>query len=70
MTLHSKPSRRQGEEARNAFVDQAAAVETAQLHCLIPAELHRSLRIIAAQERTTVTTLVVAALDGYLATRS
>ena len=69
MTMHSKPSRRREEEARNAFVSQAAAVETAQLHCLIPAELHRDLRVLAAQEGTTVTTLVVAALEGYLATR-
>ena len=34
-----------------------------------PAELHRNLRVLAAQEGTTVTTLVVAALDGYLAKR-
>ena len=65
MTMHSKPERRQ-EERTAAFVDQAAAVDTAQLHCLIPADLHQRLRVVAAQERTNITTLVIAALEGYL----
>ena len=34
-----------------------------------PAELNRNLRVLATQEGTTVNTLVVAALDGYLAKR-
>ena len=36
MTLSSRPKRRQ-EERTAAFVEQAAAVDTEQLHCLIPA---------------------------------
>ena len=68
MTMHSRPRGRQ-EERTAAFVEQAAAVDTAQLHCLIPADLHHRLRVLAAQERTKITTLVVAALEGYLATR-
>ena len=43
MTLSSRPKRRQ-EERTAAFVEQAAAVDTEQLHCLIPADLHRRLR--------------------------
>ena len=68
MTLHSRAGRRQ-EERTAAFVDQAAAVDTAQLHCLIPAALHQRIRVLAAQERTNITTLVIAALEGYLETR-
>ena len=47
MTLHSRPERRQ--DRRNpAFLEQAAAVDNEQLHCLIPADLHRRLRVRAA----------------------
>ena len=52
MTLSSRPKRRQ-EERTAAFVEQAAAVDTEQLHCLIPADLHRRLRVLAAEDRTT-----------------
>ena len=69
MTLHSRTGRRQ-EERTAAFVDQAAAVDTAQLHCLIPADLHHRLRVLAAQERTNITTLVITALNGLLEERS
>ena len=48
MTLHNRPERRQ--DRRNpAFLEQAAAVDTEQLHCLIPADLHRRLRVRAAE---------------------
>ena len=40
MTLHRRPARRQ-QERTAAFVEQAAAEDTEQLHCLIPAGLHR-----------------------------
>ena len=66
MTLSSRPKRRQ-EERTAAFVEQAAAVDTEQLHCLIPADLHRRLRVLAAEERST--SLVVAAIEGYFAAR-
>ena len=68
MTLHSRPHR-QREGQRDAFVNQAAAEETVQLHCLIPATMHRQLRILAAQEGTTVTSLVLTALEDHLADR-
>ena len=65
MTLNSRPNRRR-EEQRETFVNQASAEETVQLHCLIPATMHRQLRILAAQEDTTVTRLVMSALEEYL----
>ena len=68
MTMHRKTGRRQ-EDRTAAFVDQAAAADTAQLHCLMPADLHQRLRMVAAQERTNITTLVISALEGYLDTR-
>ena len=69
MTLHSRPSRRNSEQ-RDAFVNQAAATETSQLHCLIPTDLHRQLRVKAAMEDTNVTALVIAAIEDSLAARN
>ena len=66
MTLHSRPERRQ--DRRNpAFLEQAAAVDNEQLHCLIPADLHRRLRVRAAEGKSTIKKLVIAALEDYLA---
>lgn len=65
MTLHSRPSRRNSEQ-RDAFVNQAAAADTAQLHCLIPADLHRQLRVKAALEDTNMTALVITAIENFL----
>ena len=69
MTMRSRP-RQRGEARRATFVEQAAAEEMAQLHCMIPDELHHRLRILAAQERTTITALVTEALNDYVASRS
>ena len=66
MTLHSRPSRRNSEQ-RDAFVNQAAAADTAQLHCLIPADLHRQLRVKAALEDTNMTALVITAIEKFFA---
>ena len=65
MTLHSRPGRRRDVRS-DAFLEQAAAEDMEQLHCQIPAGLHRRLRIRAAEEGTTMTRLVVAAIEGYL----
>ena len=51
-------------------MEQAAAEEMAQLHCMIPDELHHRLRILAAQDRTTITALVNVALNDFVASRS
>ena len=69
MTMHSR-SRRRGEARTATFVEQAVAEETAQLHCMIPDELHHRLRMLAAQDRTTITALVTEALNDYVASRS
>ena len=65
MTMHSKSSGRR-DERRETFVNQAAAVETAQLHCLIPTDLHRQLRVKAALEDTNMTALVITAIENFL----
>ena len=72
MTMRSRPTVR-GEgraESRAAFVKQAATEETQQLHCKIPESLHMRFRVMAAQERTTVTALVIEAMSRYLDERS
>ena len=51
-------------------MERAVAEEMAQLHCMIPDELHHRLRILAAQDRTTITALVTEALNDYVASRS
>ena len=69
MTMRSRP-RRCGETRRATFVEQAAPEEMAQLHCMIPDELHHRLRMLAAQDRTTITALVTEALSDFVASRS
>lgn len=66
MTMHIRPNRRNSER-RDAFVNQAAATDTSQLHCLIPADMHRQLRVKAAQEDTSVTALVITAIENFFA---
>ena len=68
MSMHSRPNRRR-EERREAFINQAAAADTAQLHCLIPSDMHRQLRVMAAQEDTNMTALVITAITDFLAAR-
>ena len=78
MTMRARRPRRRDEsgdtasreESRAAFVEQAAAEETAQLHCLIPERLHRRLRVASAEERTTITALVTEALESFFEGRS
>ncbi len=68
MTMHSRTGGRR-EQRREAFVNQATAADASQLHCLIPTDLHRQLRVKAAMEDTNVTALVIAAIEDLLATR-
>ena len=69
MTLSSRP-RRQQEERSSVFVEQAAAPDVEQLHCQIPGDLHLQLRVLAAQRKCTITSLVVRALEDYFAGQS
>ena len=48
-------------------MEQAAAPEVEQLHCQIPAELHLRLRLLAAERKCTITSLVVQAVQDYFA---
>lgn len=68
MTLRRRESR-SDQERTAAFVEQAAAEETAQLHCEIPTSLHRRLRILAVEENTTMKDLVVSAIEEFLSTK-
>ena len=73
MVMRSRPTRRgesRGEERTAAFVEKVAEEETAQLHCLIPDELHHKLSVMAAQDRTTITALVIEALQQFVESRS
>ena len=69
MTLGRRTNRIQSERD-NAFVDQAAAADVQDLHCQIPAELHRRVRVSAAERGTRMTTVVIEALEAYFADRS
>ena len=68
MTLKRRESRSE-QDRTAAFVEQTAAEETAQLHCEIPASLHRRLRILAVEENTSMKDLVVAAVEQLLAAK-
>ena len=68
MTIRRNPNRG-SQQARDTFVDQAAAADTERLHCFIPSELHYQLKVLALEGRTTVTALVVEALQGFVAER-
>ena len=68
MTIRSNPNRGNQLE-RDAFVDQAAALDTARLHCFIPSELHHQLKLMAVEGRTNMTALVVEALEQYVRER-
>ena len=70
MTLSRRPNRRRSESERNqAFVEQAAADDVRDLHCQIPAGLHRLIRVQAAERGTKMTAVVIEALESYFAAR-
>lgn len=68
MTLSRRPSRRQNNR-NDAFVEQAAAAEVQDLHCQIPADLHRRVRVMAAERGIKMTAVVIEALEAYFADR-
>ena len=70
MTMHRRPSRKGRDQQAEEFISQAAAAETVQLHCLIPKDTHRRIRMLAVQEDTNITNLVIEALDALLDHRS
>ena len=68
MTLSRRPNRRQ-DERNTAFVEQAAAAEVRDLHCQIPADLHRRIRVMAAERGIKMTAVVIEALEAYFTGR-
>ena len=60
---------RGNQEARDAFVNQASTEDTERLHCFIPSELHYQLKVMALEGRTSMTALVIEALQGFVAER-
>ena len=68
MTIRRNPNRGD-QQAREAFVDQAAAEEKKRLHCFIPAGIHRTMKLMALEGDTDMTVLVVEALENYIAER-
>ena len=68
MTIRRNPNRGD-QEAREAFVDQAATEEKKRLHCFIPAGIHRTMKQMALDDDTDMTVLVVEALENYIAHR-
>ena len=68
MNIRRNPNRGD-REARDAFVGQAAADDKKRLHCFIPAGIHRQLKLMAFEDDTDMTALVVEALQNYVAER-
>ena len=65
MTIRRNPNRG-NQQARDAFVGQAAADDTTRLHCFIPSALHHQIKLMALEGRTNMTALVIEALENYV----
>ena len=50
-------------------MDQAATEEKKRLHCFVPAGIHRTMKLMALEDDTDMTVLVVEALQNYIAHR-
>ena len=68
MTIRRNPNLG-NQEARDAFVDQAATEDKKRLHCFILAGIHRTMKVMAFEADTDMTVLVVEALENYIAER-
>ena len=68
MTLSRRPNRQQNDRDQ-AFVEQAAAADVQDLHCQIPAGLHRLVRVRAAERGVRMTAVVIEALEAYFEAR-
>ena len=65
MTFRRNPNRG-NQQARDAFVGQAAADDTTRLHCFIPSALHHQIKLMALEGRNNMTALVIEALENYV----
>ena len=68
MTMRRNPNRG-NQQARDAFIEQTAVADSERLHCFIPSDLHYQLKVMALEGRTSMTALVIEALQGYVAER-
>ena len=66
MNMRQNPRLNQG-EATDAFINRANADDTSRLHCIIPAELHHTLKFKALERDTNVTEIVIEALRDWVA---
>ena len=68
MTMRRNPNRG-NQEARDAFINQASTEDAERLCCFIPSELRYQLKVMALEGRTSMTALVIEALQGFVAER-
>ena len=68
MTLSRRPNRQRNDRDQ-AFVEQAASADVQDLHCQIPAGLHRLVRVRAAERGIRMKAVVIEALEAYFEAR-
>lgn len=69
MSLRAKKNRRERQEKNDALVE-ATKEETTRLNAEIPISLHSQVKIQATKERTSITEIVIKALNDYLSNNS
>lgn len=65
MALRAKKTRRERED-KNLAMEEALKEETTRLNVDLPVSLHSQVKIRATQERSTITNIVIRALNEYL----
>lgn len=65
MVLQARSGRRDS-EAKERVLAEVAAEPTKRLNVEVPASLHRRLKLSAADRETTITEMVIVALENYL----
>jgi len=69
MVLKTKKARRDSGSKERAL-EEAVKEETTRLNAIVPVNLHRQVKIQAAKEGSSITTLVIRALNEYLSKHS
>ena len=65
MVLNAKSGRRDS-EAKDRVLAELSAEPTKRLNVEVPASLHRRLKVASATHETTITEIVLAALENHL----
>jgi predicted HicB family RNase H-like nuclease len=63
--LKPKTSRRES-SGKNSALEEVMKEETTRLNAVIPESLHSRVKILAVHERSSITEIVIRALDDYL----